>query len=306
MKIRTVSIVGLGALGIMFADHLTKKITKAAVRIVADRNRIQRYIGGGVYCNGKLCDFNYVPKEKAMEPADLIIFAVKYNQLNQAIEVAKNQIGENTIILSALNGISSEEMIGEVHGMDKILYCVAQGMDAVKKENSLTYVNMGKLCFGEKNNEVWSDKVKAVAEFFDSTNFPYEVVVDMEKRYWGKFMLNTGVNQTTAVFRAPYGVIQVPGKPREVMIEAMKEIMELSQKEGVNLTAEDLQYWLRVVDALSPEGKTSMLQDIEARRPSEVELFSGTAIKLGRKHNVPTPVNEMLYAKIQELERTLK
>lgn len=302
MRIKTVSIIGLGALGTMFADHLSKKLTKDAVRIVADRQRINRYIEEGVYCNGQLCNLNYISKDEITQPSDLIIFAVKYNQLPQAIEDVKNQIGENTIILSALNGISSEEMIGSVYGMDKLLYCVAQGMDAVKIGNRLTYVNMGKLCFGEKKNESWSEKVKAVAEFFDSTQFPYEVAVDMDKRFWGKFMLNTGVNQTTAVFGVPYKEIQSPGKPREVMIEAMKEIMILSQKEGINLTEEDLNYWLEVVDSLAPNGKTSMLQDIEAKRPSEVELFSGTAIKLGKKHNIPTPVNDMLYKKIQQLE----
>lgn len=302
MQIKTVSIIGLGALGTMFTAHLAKRLPKAAVRVIADRRRIQRYIKEGVYCNGELCDFNYVGTDEITQPADLIIFAVKYHQLSQAIEDAKNQIGKNTIILSALNGISSEELLGEAYGWDKVLYCVAQGMDAVKKGNHLTYVNMGKLCFGEKYNEVWSEKVKAVAEFFDSTDFPYEVVMDMYKRYWGKFMLNTGVNQATAVFGTPYGGIQVPGKPRETMIKAMEEIMVLSQKEGVNLTREDLNYWISVVDVLSPVGKTSMLQDIEAKRPSEVELFSGTAIKLGKKHNIPTPVNEFLYGKIQELE----
>lgn len=165
VKINTVSIIGLGALGTLYAAHFTKVLSKESVRIVADKERIQRYKNQGIYCNNEFCDFNYVATDEIMEPADLVIFSVKYSGLSQAIKDAKNQIGENTVIISVLNGITSEEVIGEAYGMDKVLYCVAQGMDAVKKGNHLNYVNMGMLCFGEKDNEIWSEKVKAVAEF---------------------------------------------------------------------------------------------------------------------------------------------
>lgn len=302
MRIKTVSIVGLGALGTLYASHFTKKLQKDNVRVVANKQRIERYLNEGIYCNNKPCNFNYVSPDEVMPHADLIIFAVKYNHLSQAIEDAKNQIGENTIIISVLNGISSEEVLGKAFGVDKVLYCVAQGMDPIKKGNHLTYINMGKLCFGERNNEIWSEKVKAVAEFFNATAFPYEVPVDMDKKLWSKFMLNTGVNQVTAVFGIPYKEIQSPSKPQEIMIKAMEEIIAISQKEGVNLSKDDISYWLKVLASLSPEGKTSMLHDIEAKRPTEVELFSGTAIKLGKKHKIPTPVNDLLYQKINELE----
>lgn len=306
MKIKTVAIIGLGALGTMYANHFTKKLSKDAVRVIANKKRIERYKNEGVYCNNELCDFNYVPTDEVMEPADLIIFSVKFNHLEQAIIDAKNQIGENTIILSALNGISSEEIIGSAYGMDKVLYCVAQGMDAVKEGNRLTYVNMGILSFGEKNNETHSHKVKAVVEFFDNTSLPYEVPVDMYQRQWGKFMLNTGLNQTIAVFGVPYGGVQIPGKPRETMIKAMEEVIAVAKEEGINLSQDDIHYWLSIVDTLSPSGKPSMLQDVEAKRPTEVELFSGTAIRLGRKHGIPTPVNDWLYKKINEIEGNYK
>ena len=306
MNIKTVAIIGLGALGTMYANHFTKKLSKDAVRVVADSQRIERYKNEGVYSNNELCDLNYVSTDEILEPADLIIFSVKCNHLEQAIADAKNQIGENTIILSALNGISSEEIIGSAFGMDKVLYCVAQGMDAVKEGNRLTYVNMGILSFGEKNNEMYSDKVKAVAEFFHSTALPYEVPLDMYQRQWGKFMLNTGLYQTTAVFGVPYGGVQTPGQPRETMIKAMEEVITLAKEEGINLSKDDINYWLSIVDSLSPLGKPSMLQDVEAKRPTEVELFSGTAIALGKKHGVPTPINDWLYEKIIDLENICK
>ncbi len=302
MEIKTVSIIGLGALGILFGNHLSKKMPKENLRIIADKDRIKKYENNHVYCNGELCKFSYITPEELCEPADLIIFAVKYSGLKNAIKDASNQIGEHTIILSALNGITSEAIIGEVYGMDKILYCVAQGMDAVKEGNELTYHNMGMLCFGEREPGIISQKVKSVAEFFEKMEVPYEAVMDMYKRQWGKFMLNVGANQTVAVFESNYDEIQREGEARNTMISAMIEVMTLSEKEGITLTEQDLSYWLEILSTLNPEGKPSMRQDMEVRRYSEVDLFAGEVLELGKKHGISTPVNRKLYDRIKFIE----
>ena len=303
MEIKKVSIIGLGALGILFGHHLAKRMPKEDLRIIADRDRIHRYREEKVYCNGQPCEFHYVTPDEPCEPADLILFTVKFQGLQEAIEAAWNHVGEHTLILSALNGISSEAMIGEAYGMDKVLYCVAQGMDAVKTGNQLTYVNMGMLCFGDREPGTVSPQARRVASFFDATDFPYMIDTDMRKRLWGKFMLNVGVNQTVAVYESNYGAVQREGRERNTMIAAMREVLALSEKEDVPLTEEDLQYWLKVLGTLSPDGKPSMAQDVEAKRPSEVELFAGTVLALGKKHGVPTPVNKELYERIMEKER---
>ena len=231
-----------------------------------------------------------------------MIFTVKFSGLKNAIQEVKNHIGENTIILSALNGITSEAIIGESYGMEKVLYSVAQGMDAVKVGNELTYDHMGMLCFGDRESGVISQKVKTVAEFFDKMEFPYELDQNMYKRQWGKFMLNVGVNQTVAVYQSNYGEIQREGQARKTMISAMREVIALSEKEGVHLTEADLHYWLDVLSKLSPEGKPSMAQDIEAHRYSEVDLFAGTVLELGKQYGISTPVNQELYDRIQSIE----
>ena len=302
MTIKTVSIIGLGALGVLFGNQLAKRMQVEDLRIIANTDRIKRYKEDRIYCNGEPCHFHYVTPEEGCEPADLLIFAVKFNGLEDAIQAVKHHVGENTIILSLLNGISSEAIIAETYGMDKVLYSVAQGMDAVKVGNELTYDHMGMICFGEREPGYVSDKVKTVAEFFEKMEVPFEVDTNMVKRQWGKFMLNVGVNQTVAVYRSDYGEVQSDGQARDMMISAMREVIALSENEGARLTEEDLQYWLEVMGRLSPEGKPSMAQDVEARRFSEVELFAGTVVKLGEKHGVATPTNNELYHRIKLME----
>jgi 2-dehydropantoate 2-reductase len=302
MKIKTVSIIGLGALGILYGHHLSKRMPFENLRFVADAKRIARYQSEQVYCNGERCNFRYVAPDEVLGPADLMIFAVKYNSLQSAIVAAKNQIGPQTILLSVLNGIISEEDIAAVYGRDHLLYCVAQGMDAMKYGSQMTYAHMGKLCFGGRETSVIPEHAKVLSEFFTEMEIPHEMDDHMMKRMWGKFMLNVGVNQTVAVIADNYGEIVKAGSARDTLIAAMREVLRLSEKEGIDLTEEDLAYWVKILETLNPEGRPSMRQDVDAKRPSEVELFAGTVVKLGKKHNVSTPVNEMLYNKIKKLE----
>ena len=95
---------------------------------------------------------------------------------------------------------------------------------------------------------------------------------------------------------------QQPGEARDIMIAAMREVLLLAAAEGVNLGEEDIDYWLSVIAPLNPAGKPSMRQDTEAKRKTEVELFSGTVLELSRKHGIPAPVNEMLNIRIRAME----
>ncbi len=300
-EVKIVSIIGLGALGILYGHHLSKIMPQDRLRIIADRDRINRYRNSRIYCNGEECSFNYIAPEERTGPSDLLIFTVKNNHLDEAIEAVKNQVGPQTIIISLLNGITSENRIGQFYGTDNILLSVAQGMDAVKSNNKMSYENMGIICIGDKEPGYLSSNAQALAGFFDQHRIPYEIDENMPRKLWTKFMLNVGVNQAVAVFGKCYGDVQKNGKPREIMIEAMRETIPLAEKEGLDLSEKDIDYWLHVVDSLSPRGKPSMRQDIEAKRVTEVELFSGTVLQLGKKHSLQTPVNKLLYEKINAL-----
>jgi len=301
-EIQTVTIVGMGALGTLFGHIMAQHMPAENLRILADPDRIARYRRDGVTSNGEPCDFHYVTTEDTVSPADLILVAVKYGQLADALETMRRHVGPNTLFLSLLNGIRSEGDIADCYGRDKVVDCVAYGMDAVKESNRLTFGHAGKLCIGTSISGPPTPQVQRIVRFFDQINFPYEVTETMGKVMWGKFMLNVGVNQTVAVFGPDYASIQHSGIPRDTTIAAMREVIKLSQYEGVNLTENDLAQWLHLLSTLNPKGKPSMRQDVEAQRPSEVGLFAGTVLALAQKHGLDMPVNRMLLKRVQEIE----
>ncbi len=302
MEIKSVTFVGQGVLGTLFGKIIIDHLGKDTVRFVANKERIARYQKDGVYSNGEKCDFQYVDEENQGDPADLVIFTVKFMQLEDAIKTARNQVGENTIILSLLNGIVSEEYLSEAFGAEKVLYSVAQGMDAVMRGNQMTYMRPGRIEFGEADGS-YSEKVKAVEAFFTKAGIAHSVPDDMLKKVWSKWMLNVGANQVVTAYETTYRAIQQEGEPREKLIAAMREVLTIANKKGINLTEADLKYWLDdVLAPMNPEGMPSMRQDAEAHRKTEVDLFAGSIIKLGKELDVPTPVNQFLYDRITEIE----
>jgi len=294
--IQTVSLVGLGAIGSAYLSKISETLPMEQIRVIASGRRAEYYRNNGVRINGKTYFFPLSEPREQVEPADLLIFAVKFGQLEQAIQDAKSHVGQNTVVLSLLNGITSEEIIGKAYGAEKVLFSLAVAIDAVRDGRGTTYQNLGRIPFGEAKNPpgAWSEPVRRVQEFFQRTGIAHEVPQDMLHTLWWKFMINVGINQVTAVLRAPYGVMQHPGRPRELMIEAFQEVVELSRVAGVSLSGEDIEECLRVIKTMNPVGKTSMLQDVEAGRETEVDIFSGTVLRMGERYGMEFPVNRML------------
>ena len=300
-EIKTVGVIGLGALGVLYADQFTSALGKDHVLVLADRQRTDRYQREGVWYNEELCDFHYADAAQVEEPVDLLLFAVKFGGLTSAIETCRHLVGPDTLLLSVLNGIASEEVLGRAFGPEKVVWCVAQKMSARKEGNHAYCDPTGELAIGVPAG---SDRagLERLTAFFDRIGFAYSLPADIRTHLWSKLMCNTGGNQAAMVFQCGYGGIQVPGKARDTMIGAMKEVAAVAAAEGVTLTQADVDGWVAIMDSFPPEGEPSMRQDGKAHRPSEVELFAGTIRRLGKKHDIPTPVNDWLYDQIQAME----
>lgn len=300
-EIKTIGLIGLGAVGALYAERMLS--SGADIRVIVDEARRERYVREGIYVNDVRVDFPYATPAKA-EPVDLLLIVTKEGGLLSAMETAAGFIGLDTLIVSLLNGVTSEGIIADRFGEKNVLYSVAQGMDAVKVGGRLTYVHPGQIVLGEREEGEVSDRVQMVANYLNAHGVTCTPVPDMVRRQWGKLMLNVGLNQACMVFECDYGGVQQPGRPREVMLGAMREAQKMAALEGYTISEAEFDEWVALLDSFSPAGKPSMRQDGEAHRKSEVELFAGTMVRLGQKHGVELPVNAWLYEKVKEIEST--
>ena len=299
--IKTIAIVGAGAMGAayakMFADAHGFEVS-----FVARGERHRRLADGSLKINGRSYRFPAIHPDRAKEPADLVIVALKHHHLPDALGDIAAVVGRDTVILSVMNGLESEATIGAICGEDKMVYAIAVGIDAVREDDAFVYGSPGKIVFGANPHWSGTQPVARLREALERAAIPQEVPEDIMRVMWWKFMINVGVNQASAVLGAPYGVFQSSPDARDLMIALMQEVIAVAKKTGIDLSAADIDGWLEILATLSPSGKTSMLQDIEAGRKTEVELFAGQVVALGAQHHIPTPVNATILKIIKALE----
>ena len=299
MKIKKVILCGLGAVGLTYANKF-KNICE--LKILANLERIERYKKNPPMLNGEKIELEYISPDNIFTP-DLIIITTKNDGLNSAIEYIKNFVGKDTIIISLLNGITSEEKIAEAYGWDKVLHSYFIGHSAMREGNNVTQDGVGKIFFGSPYKEN-QKKVQTLKEFFEEGNIDYEIPEDILYSLILKYTFNTFANQLSAINRITFG--EMKGEKFENMARAVirevKVVLEAGGKlNNLDNLEEDALNCLKI---MTPEGKTSMLQDIEAGRKTEVDIFSGEIIKRGKKYKIPTPCNQMLYDMIKIIENS--
>ena len=179
---------------------------------------------------------------------------------------------------------------------------VATNPDAVREDNRITHSRPPLLIFGDEDNTEPSIKVKAVQKILDRVGISDQTPPDMLRMMWWKFMVNVGMNQSSAVTGATYGVYKHSADLRWLKEALMREVIAVAQAEDVDLREEDAMSFYKTLDMIAEDGKTSMLQDIEAGRKTEVELFAPVVIELGEKHGIATPVNKTIFSVIRTLE----
>jgi 2-dehydropantoate 2-reductase len=310
-SIQSVLIAGAGAIGLTVADSILRH-DPSCLSVLARGERLKRYRERGLWINGGRIDCGFAdPGEDAPgggRPFDLIIVASKFHQLNRIIADIKPFVGDETIIMSLLNGISSEEIIGAAYGRDRLPLAMIIGNDSQNDGGSVTFSQRGVINFGDAENRRL-ERDRLIAGFFTRAKIPFEYhEKDMKRVLWYKFMINVGLNQVSALLRLPYGAFKRGGggrpipEARELLESAMREVIAVAAAEHISLSEKDIDNWYLTVEKLSDTGYTSMAQDVRGGRKTEVELFGLTVMEYGRKHRIPTPVNETLYRALRAIE----
>lgn len=305
-KIEKISLIGLGAMGVFFAPRLWE-IYGDDFRVIAEGARKERLERDGVIINGQNYKFPIITPKETENPADLIIVGVKGYALNQAIEDMKNQVGEHTLIISLLNGVDSEVKLMQHFGEEHVLYCYMRTSIVMKDGVADFDPDKGKVHFGEKNNgtpkeSLYSERVLAVKEVMDKARIPYEIDADMIRGIWFKFMCNVGENMTCALLGIPFGGFRISQGANWIRENAMREVLVIANKKGVDLSEEDIAVQDETVKQIPYPNKPSTLQDLEGKKHTEVDMFAGRVIEMGKELGIPTPICQVFYYGIHVYE----
>ncbi len=297
-------VVGAGAVGAATAAILYDS-GLADVSICARGSREERYRREGFLINGRRYFFDVAPAVEA-KPADYLIVAVKNYSLEEAIEEMKPYVGPETLIISLLNGVTAVPRLREEFGAAAVPWAMIIAIDAHRHANEIQYTSQGTInCgFEPELDAAYGPKVRKAAEFLRLCGARVVVPEDIMREIWFKFMINVSINQWSALLRTPYRFFTESAHGRILLEKTMKEVIDLSRARGTGLCEEDIPKVMAILRTLSPHGKTSMLQDIEAGRRTEVDAFAGTMVRLSQESGLNAPINEILYHAILGLEQS--
>lgn len=301
MKINSVAILGAGAVGSYVIWGLMELGVTDSVRlgVIAQGERAER-LKKGIIINDKVYNPEVWTPEEA-QGVDLLIVSVKYGALTQAVTDIKKIVSKNTIVMSLMNGVDSEEIIAKEIGMSNIVHSLIK---VASRRDGEGYrfdpeTTIG-IIFGEKKEPYRSERIVAIEELFKDSGVYYRNTEYIVEEMWSKFRLNVCNNLPQAVLGAGVGCYQDSEHMKAISDGLKGELEAIANAKGIDMSK---------LDKSSARGskvpktaRYSTLQDLDAKRHTEIDMFSGALIRMGRELGIPTPYNEYTYHIIKALE----
>jgi 2-dehydropantoate 2-reductase len=295
MEIKNVSLIGLGAVGAIAAVAAYNALGRQNLQIIASGQRAERLKKQDLMINGKSYHFNIVSPEEKTSPSDLVIVAVKDYSLQEAIKDIKNHVDERTVIIALMNGITSEEKLGTVYGMEKLLYSTVTISSQRSSKGVRFSTRTGGINIGEKDGNTQTERLLAVQSLFKKGGIPCMISSTIIRDLWVKLLINASGNTVQVLLRGPHEYFQKIEEANSAMTLIMREVVAVSKAAGTGLTEEDITKLYRYRDNYPPENYSSMAQDLLAGRHMEIDALLGVILDLGRHYGIPTPVCEFTY-----------
>ena len=245
---------------------------------------------------------------EGMGPVDLVIVLVKSFATKEAVSQLKetNVIGENTLVMSLQNGLGNEETIAEVVGEANVISgktyvggrLLSPGYVSAGVKGKYTYI-------GKLTGEI-TDRIQAVCDEFNKAGLLCEVSDNIKGLIWDKLLINVAAGALCGITRLPYGPLYEEEYIKETAVAAIQEGIDVAKAAGVKLKSEDPEYpWYAASEGLPETFKTSILQSLELKRPTEIDFINGSVVEWGKKFGIPTPVNRTLVTCVKGIEKFL-
>lgn len=291
-----VALLGAGAVGAYFIWGLSEKLGDNFC-VVAKGTRKEKLETEGIIIN----DRRYIPivkEPEELKQTDLLIVACKYEALPEAMDDIRTIVKAHTTVISFMNGVTSEEMIGQAVGMEHLLYGVIR-ISSVRDGNKITFSeeHTAGIYVGEKDVTEPTERVRAVEEVFKDTPIRYHFVENIMVDMWMKYASNISQNLPQAILSVGFQAYKDSEHVHFIAEQLWKEVAKVANVKGIPLTDRFLLF-----RGVKPDARFSTLQDLDAGRHTEIEMFAGEMIRMGKACGVPVPYCEYTYHLIKALE----
>jgi 2-dehydropantoate 2-reductase len=305
-----IAILGAGAMGSAIGA-LLHKANNPVTLVDVSRPTIEAVQSRGLIIQNKAGEREAVPiaitdQPARIGPVDLLLVFVKCYHTEAAVKSALPIIGPDTLVLSLQNGWGNGPRIANLAGKDRVVLGVCYHSATVLAPGHVLHAGQGKTFIGEFDGSNGT-RLQPIVNLFTAAGMVIESSTQVLKEIWSKLALNVATLPTSASVRVTADRLLDTPEMQELMKGLLHEVVAVANAQNIPLDFNER--WDAITGLLrklAPDTKGSMLQDVEARRQTEIDVMCGAIIEAGTRLNIATPHNRAMLGLIKALEATFR
>ncbi|REE86201.1 2-dehydropantoate 2-reductase [Paenibacillus taihuensis] len=301
-----IAIVGAGAMGGMLAARLTAAKHDVTLIDVSEA-LVARINENGLIVDGKegseQVNVRAASNPSVIGAADTVFFFVKAQHTDGAAKLAAPLVGPDTTVVSLQNGWGNADVLSSHFPLEQIVVGVTYHSATVVGLGHVAHTGKGATFIGPYADGQTLDRAAQVGELLSDAGIPAEVTALVKTEVWKKLILNAATLPTSALTGLCAGVQGEPGPLLQLVDDLAAEAAAVARALGYAIETEERIQRIHTVLEGAGKGKSSMLQDAEGRRKTEIEVINGAVVKAAASLGIDVPLNKAMVALIAGLER---
>jgi 2-dehydropantoate 2-reductase len=301
-----IGIVGSGAMGSLFGGRLSLSGCDVVLYDVF-REHVETVTAEGLSIEDAATGAVTLARPRAstdprsVEGSDLLVIFVKSTATEEAAAQFAPLAGRDAIVLTLQNGLGNEEILSRAFGPRRTAAGVTSQGATFLGPGRIRHAGKGPthICMSDGRNE----RLSPVCAAFEAAGFETHVSTDVAGLIWSKLVINVGINALTAITGQPNGGLLDSEDTKGIMADLVREAVAVAKARGISLANEDPLAVVYEVARKTGANRSSMLQDFDRHRPSEIEVMNGAIVREAAQAGLPVPVNTTITRLIRAMEK---
>lgn len=292
------AVYGTGGVGGYFGGRLA--LAGVDVHLIARGAHLEALRQHGLQVTSTKGDFHVelpaTDDASGVGPCDYVLLAVKSFDNEAAAPRLRPLLGDRTAVISFQNGVDNEERIESAVGPGHVMGGVAYIFSRITEPGIIAHTGgPARLVFGEMDG-IRSGRAQRFLDACLKAGIDAELSEDIRSVLWDKFAFICAQAGMTAAVRLPIGELRTVDESWDAFKRIVEEVRAVAAAEGVELPADTVERHARFAQGLEPAGYSSLYDDLTSGRRMELEALHGTVVRRARRHGIPVPVCETIYA----------
>jgi len=298
-------MIGPGAMGSLFGGLLTRAGEELWL-VGYKKDQVETICSVGLTLEEKegaqIIPMKATPDVTSVGKADLVIFFVKTYDTEKAVSDSLVLEKEDTIFLTLQNGLGNEEVICKKIDRTKVILGVTGHGATLLRPGRIRHAGWGKTFIGELDHQI-TDRVTQIAQMFCKAGIETEVSSNIHDNVWGKLLVNAGINALTALTGFKNGQLLDYPETARLMEKLAFEAAEVAKRKGIHIEEDPIERVRKAIEA-TRENRSSMGQDFDHRRKTEIDAINGAVVREAQPLGIPVPFNQAVTDLVKAIEKS--